>query len=290
METRTKGKIAFVIIILLILGGALFIFKGCSMLKMKDYHSKAIYVMDRDGKKKMGKNENQKLAPASLTKLVTALTAKDRVTNMEKTVPVDVDFYKKMVKINSSMAGFYGKEYVTYRDLFAGLLLASGGECAGTLAVSTYGSVDDFVIAMNEKAASLGCKNTHFTNPDGSDDENQYSTARDMAIILRAVFDDPELGHIITQRDYRSISSLDHPQGVLIESTVLKEVDNEEIPEGSVVGGKSGTTENAGLCWATILRKKDKLYFSVTMGAPFEDLKNHELLQKEDTLRILNAL
>lgn len=289
MDTRTKGKITFVIILLIIFG-IFFHIRGSSLFFFKKYHSKSVYVMDNFGKKVKGKNESEKLPPASLTKLLTALTAKEKIENLQELVPIDVESYKKMVAKNSSMAGFYGKEYVTYEDLLAGLLLASGGECAGTLAISTYGSRDAFVQRMNEKAKELGCENSYFTNPEGMDDEEMVTTAKDMAILLKAVFDDPELGHIITQKTYQSVSSLDHPQGLTIVSTVLGTIQEGEIKEGSIVGGKSGTTDLAGLCWATILKKDDKIYFSVTMGAPYQNIKNHELYQKEDTIKLLDSL
>ncbi|MFP3344861.1 hypothetical protein R0J87_20505, partial [Halomonas sp. SIMBA_159] len=80
--------------------------------------------------------------------------------------------------------GFLGGETVTYRDLLYGTMLPSGGEAANSLAIHTAGNVKDFVRMMNEKAAELGLHDTHFMNPEGLHDENQYTTAYDVASML----------------------------------------------------------------------------------------------------------
>lgn len=289
MNTRTIGKITVVFFAVVLLGGFFFLRKA-GFFRPLELHSKSAFVINEEGKKEFSKNPDEKLPPASLTKLMTAYTALDKIEDLEEKVPIDIPSYKKNVAANASMAGFYGKEYVTYEDLLYGLLLASGGECAGTLAVRTYGSEKAFVAAMNENALALGMKNTHFTNPEGLDDDRMYSTARDLSILLKAVYERDPLGNILTTEDYTSTPSLDHPKGVLIESTVLSLLKKGEEPQGRILGGKSGTTLKAGLCWATIMKKDDEIYFSVTLGAPVENLKHHEPLQKEDALKILEKL
>ena len=187
-----------------------------------DYVSKYICVLDRDDKKvEYKKNFKAKAYPASLTKMMTAIVALEKVDNLSATAPVDVDTYKEMVAKNASMAGFYGRERVTYRDLLYGTILSSGGETANSLAVNVAGSVEEFVRLMNEKASVLGLKDTHFMNPEGLHHQEQYTTAYDLARLLDYALGNDRFKAIFTSKTFTTTSTPNHPQGIVLKSTVL---------------------------------------------------------------------
>jgi D-alanyl-D-alanine carboxypeptidase (penicillin-binding protein 5/6) len=157
---------------------------------LDEYDSKYIYVENRTSKSEViKKNHKVKTCPASLTKIMTTIVALEHIEDLSAIAPVDVDAYKEMVNNNSSMAGFYGKEQTTYRDLLYGTILSSGGEAANSLAINIAGSVENFVKLMNNKASELGLHDTHFVNPEGLHDKNQYTTAYDMAKLLDYALD-----------------------------------------------------------------------------------------------------
>lgn len=103
---------------------------------------------------------------------------------------------------NASVAGFLNGEQVTLRDLMYGLILPSGADCAVALALYTAGSEAAFADMMNEKVAELGLKNTHFMNPTGLHDENQYSTCHEIALILEYALRDDFMRTVLSTYKY----------------------------------------------------------------------------------------
>ena len=127
-------------------------------------------------------NPDKKLAPASTTKLMTALLVLEN-TNLDDMVTVGVN----PPYADGSRVGIITGEQFTVRDLLAGLLLSSGNDCAIALAEYISGSCEEFASLMNIRAKQLGCTNTNFTNPHGLYEENHYTTARDLTYIMREV-------------------------------------------------------------------------------------------------------
>ncbi len=252
-----------------------------------DYGSNYICVMSREDKTiKYKKNFNDTSYPASLTKIMTTIVALEHIEDLSAIAPVDIDSYREMVAKNSSMAGFYGKEKVTYRDLLYGTMLPSGGEAANSLAIHVTGNVDNFVEMMNEKAAELKLKNTHFTSPEGLHNKDQYTTAYDMAILLDYALENGHFRAIFTTDTFKTTETLDHPNGITLESTVLSELKRINQDGFTIIGGKSGTTYQAGQCWATLGIKDGHEYIAIVMGAPLNDLSNPDMKQRDDTIKL----
>ena len=252
-----------------------------------DYGSNYICVMSREDKTiKYKKNFNDTSYPASLTKIMTTIVALEHIEDLSAIAPVDIDSYREMVAKNSSMAGFYGKEKVTYRDLLYGTMLPSGGEAANSLAIHVTGNVDNFVEMMNEKAAELKLKNTHFTSPEGLHNKDQYTTAYDMAILLDYALENGHFRAIFTTDTFKTTETLDHPNGITLESTVLSELKRINQDGFTIIGGKSGTTYQAGQCWATLGIKDGHEYIAIVMGSPLNDLSNPDMKQRDDTIKL----
>lgn len=285
-------KISFFIIFLMFV---LFLIKGNLNINIDllsdEYDSKYIYVVNRDSKDKViDKNHKSKAYPASFTKIMTTIVALENIEDLSAIAPIDINTYREMVNNNSSMAGFYGKEQTTYRDLLYGTILSSGGEAANSLAVNIAGSVGNFVKLMNNKASELGLYDTHFINPEGLHDKNQYTTAYDMAELLDYALDNGHFRAIFTKETFNTTSTLDHPNGIVLQSTVLSKL--HDVPQDGfqIIGGKSGTTYEAGQCWATLAIKDDVEYIAIVMGAELKDISNPDNRHIKDTIKIYESL
>ena len=140
--------------------------------ELKNYNSESIYIYNLTEEKEVaGLNESERRYPASLVKIMTVYVALQEIQDINGIAPIDTDSYKRLVRENSSMAGFVGKEKTTYKDLLYGALLASGGECAESLAINVSGNIESFVEKMNKQSASFSLENTNFTNVTGMDDK-----------------------------------------------------------------------------------------------------------------------
>jgi D-alanyl-D-alanine carboxypeptidase len=146
-------------------------------------------------------NENERLPPASLTKIVTALAVVDSVS-LDDVAESNVSA-AKMKERGSSVMGVEPGMQLSVLDLLNGLLLKSGNDAALVLAEHAgSGSVEAFLVAMNAKAQELGMTNSYFTNPHGLDQVGHYSSALDMAKAGAALLDDPVLSEISATPEY----------------------------------------------------------------------------------------
>ena len=227
-------------------------------------------LMDvQSGKVLAQKRADERAAPASLTKMMTVLLAIEAEPNLDKQVTLPEDIFPALLTENASMAGFVPGETVTVRDLLYGAMLPSGAECCEALARLVSGSEESFAARMNQKAAELGMKNTHFTNATGLTDTEHYSSAADLAKLLQAALHNTTFRTIFTTEHYTTTATAQHPEGVSLTSTLLGKLDGTELPEGAQIeGGKTGYTAAAGLCLASLATVNGKEYILVTLAAP----------------------
>ena len=251
------------------------------------YISKAVYLYNlTDDKEVLSKNENERLPMASLTKIMTVRVALKHIKDLGETAPVDLGAYYRAVDMNASMAGFFGGEATTFRDLLYATMLKSAGEAADSLAMNISGSMDNFVALMNKEVEDLGLKNTSYANADGMDDPGNYQSAKDCAMLIKDSLNGGDFRAIFTKRDFVTSPTADHPDGVYLESTIFSHLRKYEQNGFEILGGKSGTTDKAGLCWATLAVKNNKEYILVVMGVPYDDINNLNDGHIEETLRI----
>ncbi len=218
------------------------------------------------------KNADTQIYPASMTKMMTALITIEAEPDLDRQVTVPEDIFPALKQEGASMAGFKPGEVVTVRDLLYGALLPSGAECCETLARLVSGTETDFVALMNRKAAELGMTSTHFCNPTGLHDPEHVSTVRDISVLLREAVRNEMFRKILMTERYTIQPTNLHPEGFTVTSTLLKELNGDEIRNGKILGGKTGYTSEAGLCLASIAEVKGKTYLLVTAGA----LGSHE--------------
>ena len=153
------------------------------------------------------------------------------------------------------------------KDLLYGVLLPSGAECCLAFADRISGSEEEFVSLMNDKAQELGMKNTHFTNSTGLHDPEHYSTVEDISILLQYALKNEYFRDAFTSSRYSTLPSEQHPEGFTFHSTIFKYMDSTEVTGGEILGGKTGYTEEAGLCLASLAQVNGKEYILVTAKA-----------------------
>ena len=230
-----------------------------------------LYNMD-SGEVLYEKDADEKVSIASLTKIMTALVSIENIKDLDSQVVLTTDDFKGLVEANAVTAGFTKGEVVTYRDLLYGLLLPSGADAAKALARNIAGSEENFIKMMNEKVGEMNLKNTHFSTVIGLDDDNNYSTAREVALIFKEALKNEDLKTIITTKEYTSSDGK-----VKFHSTIQSNAQKFEIDVPYILGGKTGTTTDAGLCLATIAKENDVNYMLVTLGALYDKKAPHNI-------------
>ena len=216
-----------------------------------------------DNKVLYQKSSKDKTSIASLTKITTAIVAIEKIDDLDKKIVITNNDYKGIRENNLATAGFKVGDTVTYRDLLYGLLFPSGADAAQALANNTYGSTEEFVKQMNKKARDLGLKNTHYVNTTGLDDDNHYSTVNEVAKIFKYALKNKEFRKIISTRKYTTTDAKHTFKSVAEKA-------NDMFDMSYLIGGKTGTTTDAGFCLATIASKNNVNYMLITTGVPIE--------------------
>ena len=206
--------------------------------------------------------------PASLTKIMTTIVALENIRDLHGKATIQPEVCENLRKANASVAGFLPNETVTVQDLLYGTMLPSGADAAITLAQVIAGSEKQFVDMMNQKAQELGMRNTVFQNCTGLHQQGHVSTARDMMKLLQYAWEQKTFRKIFTAQTYTVRSTQKHPSGLTISSTLFDQLDTAVSDGIQILGGKTGYTEQAGLCLASAAEKDGKEYLLVTMGAP----------------------
>lgn len=230
-----------------------------------------LYNMD-SGEVIYEKNSDEKVSIASLTKIMTALVTIENVDNLDKQVILTKEDFAGLIEANAVQAGFTNGEVVTYKDLLYGLLLPSGADAAKAIARNVGGSEENFINKMNEKAKELNLKNTKFSTVIGLDDKNNYSTAKEVSIIFKEALKSKTFKEIITTKEYQTSDGK-----LTFKSTIQSNAKRYEIDIPYVLGGKTGTTSDAGLCLATIAKANDVNYMLVTLGALYDKKAPHNI-------------
>lgn len=231
-------------------------------------HSPYMILVDLEsGEVLSERNARDRIYPASLTKIMTAILAIENTENMDEVITLSPDIFQNLYEENASVAGFEPEEAVRLRDLLYGILLPSGAECCLAFADRIAGSEEDFVELMNRKAESLGMENTHFCNATGLQNPDHYSTAKDISVLLQYALKNESFKEAFTCRSYTTTSSRQHPDGITFYSTMFEKMDDAEVTGGEILGGKTGYTTQAGLCLASLARLGGKEYILVTAKA-----------------------
>lgn len=196
------------------------------------------------------RNANEKIVPASMTKVMTVLVAANHIKpeQLDEKITMSHDAIDYSYAGGGSTSGFVEDEEVTVKDLFYGTILPSGGDAAAQLAMYVAGDIDSFVKMMNDEAANLGIsQTTHFTNPVGFHSSEHYSTPYDIAIIMMAALDNDICKEVITTKVYNSTATNINPEGITISNWFLRRIEDKDFG-GVIEGAKTGYVDESGSC------------------------------------------
>jgi LysM repeat protein len=160
-------------------------------------------VDEESGAVLYGEGEHDRVAPASVTKIATTLVALEREPDLGRRIHVEISGSEMAARDHSSIMGLEPGDQVSLKTLLFGMMLPSGNDAAEQVALALGSSRDRFVEWMNEKAAALGLKNTHFANPSGMDADGHYSSAYDMAMLGRAAMRNETFRQLVGAATYR---------------------------------------------------------------------------------------
>lgn len=215
-------------------------------------------------------NGDERIYPASMTKIMTAILAIEYIDDMDEYITILPQAVIEAADQQGSLAGFLGGESITGYDLLYGMLLPSGCECCITSAIMISGSEDAFTVLMNEKASEIGMTNTHFANSTGLHNENHYSTVHDMALLLRYAFQNDTFRQIDSTPAYTATNGL-YLSSTLF-STFYTIFGTTDLTGGRIIGGKTGTTDQAGSCLCSYAEINGKEYVLCTANAAYKGL------------------
>lgn len=217
--------------------------------------SDAFLVMDFDsGEILYQKNMNKRLSPASTTKLVTAMVA------VEYFQPESILTVPPQALVGGSSMDLQLNERLTFRSLLYGMLLNSGNDAAFTIAANYPGGIANFVVKMNEKAATLGLNNSHFENPAGFDSSGHFSSAYDLSVIAQEAVKNSTLAKIFATKETEVIS---------FDQTKLHSLKNlnQLLGEKGVLGIKTGYTEKSGENLVGLVERSNRKVLTVVLNS-----------------------
>lgn len=228
--------------------------------------SSAVLLNAQTGEIVYEKNCHEKRGIASTTKIMTSVLL---LENLDLSDEIKVK--GEDVKIEGTSIGLKADDVVTVEVLLKGMLLESGNDAANVTATAVSGTIDAFSVLMNEKAKSIGMKNTSFKNPSGLTEEGHFSTAYDMALLARYALSNPEFKIICSLKQARV--SYGNPPYERTFTNHNKLLDSCE----GVFGVKTGFTKASGRCLVSACERNGLTLIAVTLKAP-DDWNDHKKL------------
>lgn len=208
------------------------------------------------------KNADEKLYPASLTKIVTTMVVLNNVKDLQAKTKMSQAAFDATLGTGAQVAGIRVGEELTIDELLYLTMVYSSCDACQILAEYVSGTSAAFVDAMNKYVESLGCKNTHFTNPDGLHDNNHYTTARDMATITLAALKNSDFVKYSTTTEIKyGDLNLGHTNLMLHQGYLTYYYEYAQ-------GIKTGSTEQAEYCVITKASKDGYNYLAVVLKSP----------------------
>ena len=224
----------------------------------------AVLLNAATGEVLYGKNQDQQFYPASITKVMTALVVLEHC-NLNDTVTFS-ETATSNLESGAVALGVSAGDQLTVEQSLYGLLLKSANEIGNGLAEHVSGSVSAFADLMNAKAKELGCKNTHFVNPHGLNNENHKTTPYDMALILRAAVANDTFRKIDTTTSYEFPAIKNAAAHTITMGHKMMYKTDSRYYEG-IIGGKTGYTSKAGNTLVTAVERDGVRLIAVVMKA-----------------------
>ncbi|MCI9586002.1 MAG: D-alanyl-D-alanine carboxypeptidase [Bacilli bacterium] len=252
-----------------------FQFVRAEELKLAENAKSAILIEASTGKVLFEKNADEKLVPASMTKMMSMLLIMENIE-------AGVLKWDQMITVSEHASSMGGSqilletgEKMSVKDLFKGVAIASGNDAVVALGEAIAGSEAGFVDMMNKKAKELNLKNTNFKTPHGLDAANHYSSARDMSIIARELVKHEKVLEFTSVYEDYLRENTDKKIWLVNTNKLVRFYDG-------VDGLKTGYTKDAGYCLTGTAKKDGMRIIAVVMGEPDSKTRNKEVSEMLD--------
>ena len=228
------------------------------------------------GKVLFSKNEDKKLYPASMTKMMGLYLVLTALDNNQISLKDEVVISSRAASMGGTQIFLQPNEVITIEELIKSVAINSANDAICALAETLSGTIEEFVSLMNKTAKEFGCSNTNFINPTGFDDPNHFTTAKDMGIIARKLlsFEEKILCYTSKYDDYIRTDS-DNPFWLVNTNKLVK------FYEGCD-GLKTGFTQKAGFCLTATAKRNNVRLISVVMNSKTKDIRSN------DTVKLFN--
>ena len=244
-------------------------------LKLAENAKSAILIEASTGEILFEKNADERLVPASMTKMMSMLVIIEAIENGDLKWNQEIQVSENASGMGGSQILLETGEKMTVRDLFKGVAVASGNDAVVALSEAVAGTEDAFVLKMNERARELGLKNTNFKNPHGLDTANHYSSARDMALIAKELVKHKKVLEFTSIYEDYLRENTDRKIWLVNTNKLIRFYDG-------VDGLKTGYTEGAGYCLTATALKNGMRVIAVVMGEPDSKMRNKEVSEMLD--------
>lgn len=227
-------------------------------------------------------NSKEKVPIASITKVMTAITCIENISDLNEEVTVDLPQVKKFYDEDYSVAGLKDKQKISYYDLIATMLLPSGADSAACIGINVFGDYSKFISAMNEKAKEIGMNDTSFANTIGSDDVNNYSTVYDLALMMKYALSNNNIKKFLTEKEYTIKDGT-----ITVHNALFQLADIYKVDVSNITGGKTGMTENARYCLASYSENQEEPLICIVLGS---EIKKGTLYHLSDTQNVFGYI
>lgn len=219
-----------------------------------------------------------KMYPASLTKLLTALVVLQQ-GELTDTVAISSNAVK-IADVGARVCGYAEGDIITLDALLYSLIISSGNDAAIAVAEHLGGSVDGFITMMNQEAQRIGAIHSNFVNPHGLHDDNQYTTAYDIYLVMNELLKHDKFREIISSDSYtvEYVNKNGNPLTKILNSTNTNWNDASEVPDKlHILGGLSGTTKKSGRCQVLLSKNnKEQEFISIILKASNDETMNSQ--------------
>lgn len=226
------------------------------------------------------KNIQERTNIASLTKIMTTITAIEKINNLDDYVTITSEMLSN-IKYDASLAGLKIGDKLTYKDLLYASILPSGADATQALAYSLSGNINNFVNDMNALAKKIGMESSNFVNVTGLDIDNHYSTVSDLLKMLQYALKNETFKTLYTTKSY-TLSN-----GLVVDATVKKYNNLMKLDVSRIIGSKTGYTNKAGLCISSIFESNNHEFIFISTNAEFIYGNYYNL---KDNLNIINFM
>ena len=232
-----------------------------------EVNAKAAVLIEADSSRVLyEQHAHTRLPMASTTKIMTALVVLERC-DLRATVAVD----ERAVGVEGSSVYLYPGELLTVEQLLYAVLLSSANDAAAALAYLVADSIEGFAVLMNQKAAEIGVRDTHFQNPHGLDADGHYTTAYDLAVITAYALQNEDFLRIVSTQ--KKVIPLQGQEG----ARVLRNHNRLLASYSGCIGVKTGFTKKSGRCLVSAAERDGVRLICVTLDCP-DDWRTHTQL------------